>query len=502
MRCLRTNITPYALAHSASLCAANARCSPRAYGLAAPKNPAQHRRQKGIIKMRGNIHRGRTNANGKAFSAKHNDRDFHLGNAENIAPSRVAENVIWKFDDIIDKPNLALDDFEQAFYERHFTAALETRNAKQIKNRHKDRVQTMEQFRANAKCCPEEDIFNIGKCGETVDSQIIKECFEEFVEWHKIRFPNVIFVDAALHLDEPNAAPHIHNRQVWVVERTDENGQTYLDISQKDALTEMGIERHDPTKKEGKYNNAKMTYTAIAREKWLDIVESRGIEVEREPQDKSHNGLTLLQLKARTAEEKVQKAEENLDFLNCVRDAVKEQVTAETEKLNKVKNEAEKIRQQTDDFVRSLEPAPTKKVKVFGGKEKEVPKTEDELQRDRKILAAQAVLQRENEVVKAEERLNNRAKQLDVIQRQTEAKEKAVENDRQEVIAKKMKLETKKKSILKIIAIKARQLADRFLRTMGIRTNKGFDVDSQARLAVAVNRERSKQYEYNNHDRT
>ena len=272
--------------------------------------------------MKANIHRGRTNTKGQVFSAKHNDRDFSLENAEHIDPCLVQKNVVWKFDSSVDEYNLkTLDDYEQTFYEKNFSVMLEKRNEKQIANRHKDRVWNMEQLRTSPQYCPEEDIFNIGKHGDTVDPQIVKECFEEYLEWHKEHFPNVIFLDAALHIDEPNAAPHIQSRQLYVIERTDEDGRTYFDISQKDALAAMDIERPDPTKKAGKHNNAKMTYTAIAREKWLDIAESHGLNIDREPQDKSLSGLTLLQLKARTAEEKVEAAEKNLEKLSYEKDA-------------------------------------------------------------------------------------------------------------------------------------------------------------------------------------
>lgn len=363
--------------------------------------------------MRSNIHRGRTNAKGQAFSAKHTDRDFPLENAEHIAPSLVQENIVWKFDQSVDEFHLkSLDKYEQAFYEKNFSTALERRNDKQIANRHKDQVWDMEKFRVSPRYCPEEDIFNIGKYGDTVDPQIVKECFEEYIEWHKTHFPNVIFLDAALHLDEPNAAPHIHSRQLYVVSRTDKNGQTYLDISQKEALAEMGIERPDPMKKEGKHNNAKMTYTTITRQKWLDIAESHGLKIDREPQDKSLSGLTLLQLKVRTAEEKLHKAQDDLDMTNSVHDLVKQQLTKDVAAMNSAKDEADEIKKQTEDYVRSLEPTTTKTVKNLVGKPKEVPKTAEELQRDKEIAAAQAVLRDKDELAAKEKRIQQREKEL------------------------------------------------------------------------------------------
>lgn len=470
-------------------------------------------------KVRGNIHRGRTNAKGQAFSANHNDRKFSYENAEHIDPFLIHKNVVWKFDPLVDEYNLkTFNNYEQAFYEKNFRAALEKRNEKQIANRHRDRVWSMEQFRASSQYCPEEDIFNIGKCGATVDPKIVKECFEEYIEWHKTHFPNVIFLDAALHLDEPNAAPHIHSRQLYVVTRTDKDGQTYLDICQKDALAAMGIERPDPTKKEGKYNNAKMTYTAITREKWLDIMESHGIDVEREPQDKSLSGLTLLQLKARTAEEKLKKTEEEIDMLLSVGDLAKQQLARDVDAMNSAKDKADEIKMQTEDYVRSLEPTPTKTVKKFGGNEKEVPKTAEELQRDKEIAAAQAVLRDKDEVATEKKRTQQREKELandeaklaeyaadleaeynqkataihEDYKRQLAEQEDKHAKETAELRAENNTLKDKIKQLIEekarflksraaAVAIKARTALEKKRRENGEVTPHGYDVDAQMR---------------------
>lgn len=483
-------------------------------GATAPKNPTAKVAARKDKDMRANIHRGRTNAKGQAFSANHNDRNFPLENSEHIDPSLTLKNVVWKFDASVDEYNLkSLDDYEQSFYEKYFSAALDKRNDKQIANRHRDRVQTIEQFRANPKFCPEEDIFNIGKNGDTVDPEIVKQAFEEYAQWHKTVFSNVIILDAALHVDEPNAAPHIQSRQVWIVERSNENGQTYLDISQKEALAAMGIERPDPTKKEGKYNNAKMIYTAITREKWLDIAESHGLDIDREPQDKSLSGLTLLQLKVRTAEEKLHKAEEDLDMTNSVHDLVKQQLAKDVAAINSAKDEADEVKKQTEEYVRSLEPAPTKTVKKFGGGEKEVPKTAEELQRDRDILAAQAVLRDKDKVAEELKELQKDREEFDkyVADRDAEynqktavihenykrqladqedkhAKETAELRAENHTLTDKIKtlIEEKTrvlKSMAAAAAIKARTALDRKRRENGEVTPHGYDVDAQMRAA-------------------
>ena len=81
----------------------------------------------------------------------------------------------------------------------------------------------------------------------------------------------------------------------------------------------------------------------------------------------------------------------------------------------KAEGELAKAKQRTDDFVRSLEPTPTKKVKTLFG-EKETEKTPAELQRDREILAAQSILRREQELTVREKESKARETALNDLQ--------------------------------------------------------------------------------------
>lgn len=280
-------------------------------------------------KKRANGHRSRKGTNGKVINAKHNDRNFDVSKADHINENLIDKNVIWKYVDVNEGGEKeeekkaaeekksesefreTLDDYEEKVYEKYFSTALEKRNEKQIKARHKDRVQTMEQYRLNAKFCPEESIWTIGNRDNRIEPELLQKIWEEFTAWHKETYPNVLMLDATLHLDEPNAAPHIHRRDVWCYEV---DGR--WEISQKEALKAMGIERPDLSKKESKYNNAKMTYTAQTRAKWIEIAERHGIEIEKEPQEKSRSGLTMLQLKKRTLEEQIDKLENDIAVLD------------------------------------------------------------------------------------------------------------------------------------------------------------------------------------------
>ena len=74
----------------------------------------------------------------------------------------------------------------------------------------------------------------------------------------------------------------------------------------------------------------------------------------------------------------------------------------------------EQIKKETNDFVKSITPTKTKTVKgIFGSKI--VEKSEDELEQDRQILAAQAILRREEELAKFEERLKSKEEYLNKL---------------------------------------------------------------------------------------
>lgn len=93
----------------------------------------------------------------------------------------------------------------------------------------------------------------------------------------------------------------------------------------------------------------------------------------------------------------------------------------------KTETQLRMAKKENEDFVRSLTPETTKTTKNFLGKEKEVPKTPEEIQRDKEVKAAQAVLkdkddlaerersiaQRESELTANEEKLAEYAAQVD-----------------------------------------------------------------------------------------
>ena len=345
-------------------------------------------------KQRVTNHQSRTGDRGKVIKATHNEHDFE---AEHINPELTSNNRRWLFHDVgVENGEHFQNRYEQAVYEEYFSDYLNSRNEKAIKGRHKDRVQTMEQFRVNPKACPEETLFYIGNRDNLVDPDVLAAVYESYVQWHNETFPNVMLLNAYLHLDE--ASPHIHERKVWTAHDGD-----MLIINQEKALAEMGIERPNPDKKVSRYNNAKMTYTAMCREKLIELARAHGLEIEDKPKDPSKSGKDLLKIQVKDLERKLAELEA------IISDSSQEIQELKATIADKERRIAEYEKALTTAEADTKE---TKTVKGMFGKEREIAKTETELEQDRAIIGAKLVLQREHQLAAREKQLEVDRQQL------------------------------------------------------------------------------------------
>lgn len=241
----------------------------------------------------------RANKDG-AIKTGHNDR-MKTFEADHIDQSLTSKNLSWTWDN-----SKTQEESEQNGYVYFFGKGLEATNERYKKQRHLDKCRTIEDMRNNPKQCPEESIKQIGKHGQEIDVRLLTSIINQYLAWESKTFPNVKTLNLYIHLDEPNAQPHLHQRKVYLGH--DKYG--HIVPSQNKALEEMGIERPDPTKPKGRYNNAKITFDKMCREKFAELCKDKGLDIELEPQDPSKSGLTLLELKARTAKEEKERAEQ------------------------------------------------------------------------------------------------------------------------------------------------------------------------------------------------
>lgn len=228
--------------------------------------------------MRTMQHNSRTNAKGRVHGTKHNDRNFDVSKADNIDQSRSHGNVYLN---CYGDKSMTFDEVELKFYNENFGDLLAKTNANYIKNRHPERCKTMEEWKKNRRYCPEETTMQIGDMEKHVSRNELVQCFNEYDnrlhKWNKEHGRPFTTLTIALHVDEE--VEHIQSRRVWHYH----NNSGDLRIGQEKALAAAGVELPEPDKPEGRHNNRKMTFDAMCREMWLDIIQEHGIEVEREP---------------------------------------------------------------------------------------------------------------------------------------------------------------------------------------------------------------------------
>lgn len=261
--------------------------------------------------MKATYHNGRATKDGLVFNANHNTNHKTRGEQKHIDHEKTMENVVWARDiNNINSPKLIRQigsfdakSYELQFYKERYGAARERKNQDYIKSGHKADVRTMEQVIESKKTAPLETVFQIGKEGEHVSPEQLESIFKSFTVWMQQQYGNNLdILDVALHVDE--ATPHIHSRCVLYGRDKDGN----RDINQTAAFKELGIERPDLTKKQGKYNCPLMTFTERNREKFYEICEEYGIGIDKEVKSKSQKHLDILEYKTQQEEEKAREA--------------------------------------------------------------------------------------------------------------------------------------------------------------------------------------------------
>lgn len=240
-----------------------------------------------MAKMRTATHNSRTNSKGRVHGSKHNDRNFYTEKADNIDSEKSVENVYHHTYQEL-HPDLTFDEAELKFYEEHFQEQLAQTNQKYIDQRHPERCKTMDEWRRIRQWSPEESFMQIGNMAEHADKDILQVCYKEYRkfidEWNEDNGRPFTVLNSALHVDE--AVPHIQQRRVW--HYTDEQG--VLRVGQEKALEKAGVSLPRPGEKETRYNHRKKTFDHMCRQKWIEILEKHGLEIEKVPQvDVSHN---------------------------------------------------------------------------------------------------------------------------------------------------------------------------------------------------------------------
>ena len=256
--------------------------------------------------MRVTLHNARSGKNG-VFLASHNDRTFKSQD-EKVYREKTSNNLYWCLGSKEMHKGSPLRDFDKVehdVYVEYFSKALSAQNAKHKKAGNLDRIKSIDDYRKSKRTCPEEVLLYIGNKDTHADVDTIQTISSEYLKWQTKTFPNVLPLNAAIHVDEAGA-PHMHLRQVW--RAFDKNHNPI--VSQTKALRELGLERPDSSKRESRYNNAKQTFTRMCREKLLELCKVYGLDVETKPRERSESGLSQAEYKARQEAEHAKQAQD------------------------------------------------------------------------------------------------------------------------------------------------------------------------------------------------
>lgn len=237
--------------------------------------------------MRVTTHGGSRHKNGKAYSPKHNDRQFDVNHADNIRESDIPNFYIHRYSSQEEFKQLTFEQAEMKFYNDTYGKYLESMNARNVNQRHSERVQTMEQFKE--KHPPYELICQIGNRREHADVKTLKRAVSELNNYINKAYPQFKVIDIAGHFDEQT--PHFQIRGSWVAH--DDRGDLFP--SQNRSLEEMGVCPPDMTKVIGRHNNRLQTFSSDIRERFQAICIDLGLEIETKPLEGSKQRRTTLE---------------------------------------------------------------------------------------------------------------------------------------------------------------------------------------------------------------
>lgn len=228
--------------------------------------------------------------NGREGSGRHNDRTFLQGKNEqerqemapHIDAARTADNVTWRVGRKGWHKGTGgdIEAAERDYYRRRYGAAQDAKNARYRAQRHPERCKTTDDLYTGRLTRPEEQILQIGSKDEHVPPEIFRACVQDYINelnaWNRAHGKHMQILSVSVHFDE--TTPHAHIRRVW--EHDSKDGRT---LGQDKALEAAGVPLPDPGKAKGRHNNRKMVFDAAMREKWLDICEAHGLQIDREP---------------------------------------------------------------------------------------------------------------------------------------------------------------------------------------------------------------------------
>ena len=217
---------------------------------------------------------------------------------------------------------------ELDFFKSHFSEGLTSKNRRYTEQRHMERVRTIEEMYCTPKTAPEEVSFQVKPHGqESLDTSVVEQIIKKQLQWEHEQFPQIHYFFDALQEDELDEGA-FRVRRVWIAH--DKAGNEI--VSERKALREMGIERPEASQKEGRFNNAKMTYTTMCRKHLNQLCATYKVDITIESKGKKRHKKSLQAIDSSATKAEI--------------DAIKQEIKVLKKKLNDVKAEIKRERQR------------------------------------------------------------------------------------------------------------------------------------------------------------
>ena len=295
-------------------------------------------------KMKATVRNGRATASGKVYNANHNTKTETRAQERHIDHERTEQNINLQFTaegKVRRCGSFDAKAFELSRYEQLYGPGQEAKNARYIADGHPERCKSVADIYASRRTAPLETILQIGSRDTDINPKERREMLmgaaAELIANMQNRWgDNIQFLTLSLHQDEAGA-DHIHARMTFCA--LDKFNQ--IVPNQAQAFEAMGIQRPDPTAKEGKYNCPLITFSELIRQEFYDLCEKRGIVIDREVKNPSQKHLSVLEYKCKRMEEVV-------DVLTTQKKELEAVATEQAQMIVLAKAEIEQVRTERD----------------------------------------------------------------------------------------------------------------------------------------------------------
>lgn len=279
-----------------------------------------------------------------------------------------------EFSELLKDKSFSGDTHAREIYAELYQDGLETRNETYIKQGHKERCKSIDDWYNDDKYRARETIIQIGNHKDTtLDAEHIEDikkvrdelqaCIEQYaLEYTEKYGSNYKVLNWTIHCDEiENGSVHAHLQDTFFIKDKDGN----FTPNQNKALEQMGVKLPNPEKKKSLHNSLIKSFTAEQRQRFTEICKEHGLEVE------------LYDAAKITERNDSKTLHQNTVHLDAEIEDKQNELTQLQNNIAKTKKEAEKEEQK---LIKAYEDREQEELELSIIKQKDIPEAEHQVQ--------------------------------------------------------------------------------------------------------------------------